>query len=116
MERITYYSNGKARVIIGDTEYAGRISNKLASYEDAEEQGLLVRLPCQVGDTIWDRDVEPWTVISIERFSKKVTHLHCKSPITRCWKRFSIGKRSIGRSIFLTREEAIKRRDEKCMI
>lgn len=26
---------------------------KLAAYEDAEEQGLLVRLPCKVGDTAW---------------------------------------------------------------
>lgn len=31
---------------------------KLAAYEDAEEQGLLLRLPCKVGDTVYliDRD------------------------------------------------------------
>lgn len=27
--------------------------NKLADYEDAEEAGTLVRLPCKVGDTVW---------------------------------------------------------------
>lgn len=27
--------------------------NKLAEYEDAEEQGLLVRLPCKVGDAVY---------------------------------------------------------------
>lgn len=27
--------------------------DKLATYEDAEEQGLLLRLPCKVGDTAW---------------------------------------------------------------
>ena len=27
---------------------------KLAEYEDMEEQGLLVRLPCKVGDTVYD--------------------------------------------------------------
>ncbi len=27
--------------------------NKLAEYEDLEEQGLLVRMPCKVGDTVW---------------------------------------------------------------
>lgn len=27
--------------------------NALAEYEDLEEQGLLVRLPCKVGDTVW---------------------------------------------------------------
>lgn len=27
---------------------------KLADYEDAEEQGLLLRLPCKAGDTVYD--------------------------------------------------------------
>ena len=27
---------------------------KLATYEDLEEQGLLVRLPCPIGTTVWD--------------------------------------------------------------
>ena len=26
---------------------------QLKSYKDAEEQGLLLRLPCKVGDTVW---------------------------------------------------------------
>ena len=26
---------------------------KLADYEDAEEQGRLVKLPCKLGDTVW---------------------------------------------------------------
>jgi len=30
--------------------------NKLAGYEDLEEQGLLLKLPCKVGDYIWDND------------------------------------------------------------
>ena len=29
------------------------VIEKLGEYEDAEEQGLLLRLPCKVGDTIW---------------------------------------------------------------
>lgn len=28
-------------------------ANKLAEYENAEEKGLLVRLPCNVGDTVY---------------------------------------------------------------
>lgn len=31
-----------------------KIFEKLADYEDAEEQGLLLRLPCKVGDTVWN--------------------------------------------------------------
>ena len=29
---------------------------KLAQYEDLEEQSLLLRLPCKVGDTVFDND------------------------------------------------------------
>lgn len=29
---------------------------ELKSYKDLEEQGLLVRLPCKVGDIVWDND------------------------------------------------------------
>ena len=30
-----------------------RIIERLAEYEDLEEQGLLLRLPCKVGDTVY---------------------------------------------------------------
>lgn len=84
----------------------GDAVNKLAAYEEAEEQGGLVILPCKVGDTVWSRVVEPWTVVSVEWFSRKVTQLHCKSPVTGRGMTFSVGKRSLGKTVFLTREEA----------
>lgn len=84
----------------------GDAVDKLAAYEEAEEQGGLVILPCKVGDTVWSRDVEPWTVVSVEWFSRKVTQLHCKSPVTGRGMTFSVGKRSLGKTVFLTREEA----------
>ena len=39
-----------------ESEYVPMIDalNRLAEYEDMEEQGLLVRLPCKVGDTVYD--------------------------------------------------------------
>ena len=36
--------------------YIGKAADKLAAYEDAEEQGLLLRLPCKVGDTVYSLD------------------------------------------------------------
>ena len=36
----------------GDS-YGGKVIKKLADYEDAEEQGLLLKLPCKVGDTVY---------------------------------------------------------------
>ena len=38
----------------GSDELLYEIANRLAEYEDMEEQGLLVRLPCKVGDTVYD--------------------------------------------------------------
>lgn len=42
--------------------YQGKVIDKLAEYEDLEEQALLLRLPCKVGDTvyqIWNVDDKP---------------------------------------------------------
>ena len=40
-----------------------KVLRKLAEYEDAEEQALLLRLPCKVGDTVW----------KVNKASKKIT-------------------------------------------
>ena len=37
----------------GDCKHLKAIVEKLAAYEDAEEQGLLLKLPCKVGDTVY---------------------------------------------------------------
>lgn len=34
-------------------EFVNKLSEKLGRYEDAEEQGLLLRLPCKIGDDIF---------------------------------------------------------------
>lgn len=51
MERLTVPFNGRFAANTGITYWD--IVNRLADYEDAEEQGLLVRLPCKVGDTYY---------------------------------------------------------------
>lgn len=35
------------------SDYASKVLTKLADYEDAEEQGLLLQLPCKVGDKLY---------------------------------------------------------------
>ena len=72
------------------------ILEKLADYEDADEQGLLVRLPCKVG-------TEVYYILGIPN----------KTPCTidKCVFELSdIDK--IGESLFLTREEAEKKLEE----
>jgi hypothetical protein len=49
--------------------YERKIVAKLREYEDAEEQGLLLRLPCKVGEKVWiayrDGFVEEMTITGI---------------------------------------------------
>lgn len=93
---------------------------KLAEYEDAEEQGLLVRLPCNVGDMVYE-------IASYCFDCQKQTdwcHYDCKEPTYRIRKfavnYFEINNKNIvihgrsgyagilGKTVFLTREEAEK--------
>ena len=39
-----------------DDKEIDNVYAKLKEYEDLEEQGLLIRLPCKVGDTVWEVD------------------------------------------------------------
>ena len=43
----------KGKVEDCENDYFISVQEKLREYEDLEEQGLLLRLPCKVGDTIY---------------------------------------------------------------
>ena len=93
-----------------------KICQKLGEYEDAEENGLMVRLPCKVGDTVYVAypetrnvcNIYPCTVQSIyltdDNHSKARSHLNIKSHISIFTKRMNLGE--IGKTVFLTKEEA----------
>ena len=50
-----------------------RGTNKLAAYKDAEEQGLLLRLPCKVGDTVYvDSTILPIKDMECENIDHKI--------------------------------------------
>ena len=58
MERLTYRGSEimteDGLTIPSYSDYpTRRIIERLAEYEDLEEQGLLLRLPCKVGDKAW---------------------------------------------------------------
>lgn len=88
--------------------------NKLGEYEKAEEQGLLVRLPCKVGDTVY----VPNRVL-VSEF--KITAIFCDILGTFFYWLFYCGiyertigfsERDIGKTVFLTRKEAEKKLEE----
>lgn len=53
MERLTYWKDKEHAVLDMNAENVRLATEKLADYEDAEEQGLLLKLPCKVGDKAW---------------------------------------------------------------
>ena len=83
----------------------GSPTEKLAAYEDAEEQGLLLRLPVPIGTTVynttwWDDKYEIVTVNG-KKYSRSVR----KHKVTKS----TFGLLDIkewGETVFLTQEEA----------
>lgn len=81
---------------------------KLGEYEDLEEQGLLVKLPCKVGDTVYSvtrNFISEYMVCSIEKYNEGLFFNW------RCEKGIYINVRGftnydIGNTVFLTKEEA----------
>lgn len=88
--------------------FAEKILTKLADYEDLEEQGLLVRLPCNNG-TLYSVNYSNKTIaentiieIAINDHSKRFS---CLDDNLRERKFYDY---MIGENVFLTREEAKK--------
>lgn len=52
MERLTD-SNKEIPTLVDNAEYWLQVYFKLKDYEDLEEQGRLIKLPCKVGDTVY---------------------------------------------------------------
>lgn len=83
-----------------------KVLEKLATYEDLEEQGLLVRLPCPIGTTVWDicgMDVRENVVSGIE---------YDKGGKWFLWANEDEWLGKLNESVFLTREEAEKKLEE----
>ncbi len=88
------------------------ILNRLAQYEDLEEQGLLMILPCKVGDVVYFADVaHPKAVIEEIKLSGRENE-YCwvqyeTSPETcELWDDGYFTDDEIGKTVFLTRAEA----------
>lgn len=94
-----------------DNEEAQRYI-KLAEYEDLEEQGLLVRLPCKVGDKIFEVFNYPIPQIKETAVDKVVfTAKGIRLKLARN-SFYETAVSSIGKTIFFTRAEAEKKLKE----
>lgn len=84
-----------------DCEEIDAVYRKLKEYEDAEEQGLLLRLPCKVGDKAYiivGKDISKQTIQRVTIGSDKILEF--------CTKKRGFAISDIGKKVFLTREEA----------
>ena len=100
-ERYDITPDGESDVWVKQHDYISA-ARKLCDYEDLEEQGLLVRLPCKVGDTVykfWYYDRSPYKIQQhVIRTLSEICEL--------------IESKKLGKSVFLTREEAEKKLEE----
>ena len=117
MERLTYRTaKGEA---MGDNSVAdiGDILGKLAEYEDLEEQGLLLRLPCKVGDIVYSinhnekHGVTPIIVVEIKFSATGLTNkpnikIICSDSDLRTKGCKEYDGNDFGKTVFLTQVEA----------
>ena len=122
MERLTFEihdggifvkeSDVKTFTVEDEIIHTGNAIRKLAEYENLEEQGKLLKLPCAVGDTVYEvqdlrKRIQPYTIIAVH--------------ISDCGNLYGwelkdgkgvysnvngFSEYAIGKQVFLTREEA----------
>lgn len=92
-------------VTVGPGVNVTNILDRLADYEDAEEQGLFVRLPCKVGDTVYALD-EVMEVDVVHEINYGRTSNGDLRLLFLCEMGVSFYDNDVGKTVFLKREEA----------
>ncbi len=98
-------------------DYKRLLIEKLGKYEDLEEQDRLLKLPCKVGDTVWDNDYGRPCAYTITAFSFGECEEYICEPVTTKEAVFyyanssgsitgSFAESEIGKSVFLNESEA----------
>lgn len=95
MKRLTN-SGKEIPTLIDNAEYWLQVYFKLKDYEDLEELGRLVKLPCKVGtDVYYILGIPNETPCTIDKCVFELSDIH-----------------EIGKTLFLTREEAEAKLEE----
>ena len=119
MERLTEWKDDKK--LLAKTKFSGdfgsaNVLNRLAEYEDLEEQGLLLRLPCAVGSTVYvissrytkcSKYKEIWNDCygcEDECDSHEEYYIHINHSVSDEW--IVRNMNYFGKTVFLTKEEA----------
>lgn len=90
----------------GNCKTVENMIKKLATYEDLEEHGLLVRLPCPIGTTVWD-------ICGMDIRENVLSGIECgKDGKQFLWANHDEWLGELNDLVFLTREEAEKKLKE----
>lgn len=104
MSRLTN-SNKEIPTLVDNAEYWLEVYFKLKDYEDLEEQGRLVKLPCKKGDTVynitWWDDVQEKVLVKGKSYYRTV-HKHKVTKSTFSY----LDIDEFGKTVFLTKAEA----------
>lgn len=113
MERLTD-SNKEIPTLVDNAEYWLKVYFKLKEYENLEEQGRLIKLPCKVGDEIFldfagfGKDVDKFTVkdFNLDCFEDGETILFCDYESNDRTLSGQIDVMEFGKTVLLTKSEA----------
>jgi len=104
-ERYDITPDGESDVWVKQHDYISA-ARKLCDYEDLEEQGLLVRLPCPIGTTVWD-------ICGMDIRENVLSGIECgKDGKQFLWANHDEWLGELNDLVFLTREEADKKLEE----
>lgn len=125
MERLTKRINGHAHGAEGRNKdnltgkycrgkfEATACVDKLAEYEDLEEQEKLLRLSCAVGDTVYEvqrlrKRIQPYEIVSIKigRYGERYYYWELKNGCGIYGNLKGFGDKRLGLDVFLTQVEA----------
>ena len=90
--------------------YEKNIYEKLREYENLEEQGLMLRLPCKVGDTVYVKMASYCDIQYAEAEVRDFTHFtscgFCVVVTSKHFEKQNIPFSEFGKTVFLTQAEA----------
>ena len=109
MERLTNIGK-EIPTLSNNAEYWLQAYFKLKDYEDLEEQGLLLKLPCKVGDTVYVKMASYCDIQYAEAEVRDFTHFtscgFCAVVTSKHFDKQNIPFADFGKTVFLTQDEA----------